>query len=120
MLAEFGPEFVVNASGVQGLALGEFEGGFFARAEIGAGTEVGEVGELFLAPAIAVGELGVGVEAVFALIDCEVRTMTSSFSLSPTVPVSMTARKWAIMVRRISGRWATVRNIFGTLPRSFL
>ena len=36
------------------------------------------------------------------------------------VPVFMTARKWAIMVRRISGRWATVRNMLGTLPRSFI
>ena len=39
---------------------------------------------------------------------CEVRVITSSFSLADTVPVSMTARKWAIIVFNISGRWATV------------
>src|SRR5207302_1232213 len=46
--------------------------------------------------------------------------MTSSFSLAGTVPVSITARKWATMVFMISGRWATVRNMLGMLPRSFM
>jgi len=39
-------------------------------------------------------------------------------SLVLTVPGLSTALKWAIMVEKISGRWALVRNMFGTLPRT--
>ena len=69
MLAQFGPEFVVHCRGVEGFAFGEFEGGFFARVEIGAGAEVCEVGELLFAPAVAAGELGVGGESILAAVD---------------------------------------------------
>ena len=69
VLAKTGPEFVVDAVGVEGFALGQFQGGFFTRVEIGAGAEVGEVCNLLLAPAIAASELGVRGEAVVAVIE---------------------------------------------------
>ena len=59
MLAHPRPQRVIHAIGVEGLALGKFESGFFTGAEIGAGAEVGQPGELLLAPAMAARELGV-------------------------------------------------------------